>query len=166
MTIPTRTLPLLAIPVSLALGAVVFVVACGVPLPTAPTNEATTPATEAPAATSGEIPRGSGEPRSEPAFTPMTVRPALRNATEVVQVLRAEYPALLRDAGIEGAPLLWIHIATSGAVDDARIFESSGYGPLDQAAINVARAMVFSPAMNGDLVTDVWVQIPVRFAVN
>jgi protein TonB len=95
----------------------------------------------------------------------MTVRPTLTNADVVRDVLVAEYPPLLRDAGIGGSPVVWIHIATTGEVDDARVFESSGFEPLDRAAIDVARAMRFTPAMNGDAVTDAWVQIPIRFAV-
>jgi protein TonB len=150
------------------MGAVVFVGACGVPLPTEPTPESAPAPEQAPTAISSETPPPSAardERAFEPAFTPMTVRPALTNADVVRDVLLAEYPPLLRDAGIGGSPVVWIHIATTGEVDDARIFESSGFEPLDRAAINVARAMRFSPAMNGDAVTDAWVQIPIRFAV-
>lgn len=163
MSTPARTIPLLAVPVSIALGAVVFVIACGVPLPTAPTDEATAPAAEAPPSASVEVPPAAGERLSEPTFSPMTVRPSLSNMEHVRQVLLAEYPALLRDAGIGGTSLMWIHIAASGAVDDARVYESSGYEALDVAAVNVARAMSFTPAMNGDQVTAVWVQLPIRF---
>jgi protein TonB len=169
MTAPARTLSILAIPATFVLGAVVFVGACGVPLPTEPTPEATTPPVEETAATiSSEAPPPSAareERTFEPAFTPMTVRPTLTNAAVVTDVLLAEYPVLLRDAGIGGTPIVWIHIATTGEVDDARVFESSGFEALDQAAINVARAMRFTPAMNGDAVTDAWVQIPIRFQV-
>jgi protein TonB len=164
MTLPTRTLPLVAIPAFVALGAVTFVVACDVPLTTAPTDEATAPAVEVPTSASVDAPTSS-ERAFEPAFTPMTVRPALNNVSHVQQVLLAEYPALLRDAGIGGSPLLWIHIAASGAVDDARISESSGYEPLDQAAINVARAMRFNPAEHEGAPVAVWIQLPIRFTV-
>jgi TonB family protein len=160
MTNPARVAPLIAIPLSIVLGGVVFVVACGVPLPTAPTEEATAPAPV-------EAPPAAAQQSAEPTFTPMTVRPALNNVSHVQQVLLSEYPVLLRDAGIGGSTTVWIHITTAGAVDDARVFEGSGYEALDVAAINVARAMSFSPAMNGDQVTDAWVQIPIRFrAVN
>jgi protein TonB len=158
-----RTLSLLAIPVSVALGGVVFVVACGVPLPTAPTDEATAPNTQAATPGSVQVPPAATERRSEPTFTPMTVRPSLNNVSHVQQVLISEYPALLRDAGIGGSPVVWLHIATSGAVDEARIYESSGYEALDLAALNVARAMTFSPAKDGDRVVAVWVQVPIRF---
>jgi protein TonB len=162
MTAPVRTLSILAIPAVLVVGAVVFVGACGVPLPTEPVSEAPEPSPDAVV----DAPSVSTEPRTlEPYFTPMTVRPVLTNATVVRDVLLAEYPALLRDAGIGGAPVVWIHIATTGEVDDARVFESSGFEALDRAALNVARAMTFNPAMNGDAVTDAWVQIPIRFVV-
>jgi protein TonB len=100
-----------------------------------------------------------------PAFSPMTVRPVLTNAPEVQQVLMREYPAVLRDAGIGGAPVVWLYIGTTGSVDATRIHESSGVEGLDQAAQAVARAMRFTPARNGDDVVAVWVQVPVRFAV-
>ena len=164
MTTP-RTLSILAIPAVLVVGAVVFVGACGAPLPTEPVSEHPEPSTGA-AADASSVSSPPAEPRTrEPHFTPMTVRPSLTNATVVRDVLLAEYPALLRDAGIGGAPVVWLHIATTGEVDDARVFESSGFEALDQAAIHVARAMTFSPAMNGDVATDAWVQIPIRFAV-
>ena len=167
MSSPIRPAFLLAIPVVVVLGGVAFVGACNAPLPTGPTEQATTPAPEpVPAVSSSEqppAPPSLDRQASEPAFTPMTVRPVLENTTRVREVLLAEYPALLRDAGIGGTSVLWIHIPTSGAVDDARVFESSGFAALDEAALNVARAMVFTPAMNGDQVTDTWVQLPIRF---
>jgi TonB family protein len=49
-------------------------------------------------------------------------------------------------------------------VDDTRIHESSGYEALDQAAINVARAMRFSPAEHEGAAVAVWIQLPIRFA--
>jgi TonB family protein len=101
----------------------------------------------------------------EPAFTPMTVRPTLTNANDVSQALMREYPAMLRDAGIGGAPVMWIYIDENGLVADTRVHETSGYEALDQAAMNVARVMTFTPARNGDDVVATWVQIPIRFAV-
>ncbi len=101
----------------------------------------------------------------EPGFTTMTVRPVLTNVPDVQNALMREYPVALRDAGIGGAPVLWIHIAADGAVDDTRVFESSGQARLDEAAQRVAEAMHFRPAQNGDETVAVWVQIPIRFRV-
>ena len=101
----------------------------------------------------------------EPEFTPMTVRPTLTNSDEVSRALTRAYPALLREAGIGGAPVLWLHIDETGIVDATRVHESSGYDALDEAAMRVAEAMRFTPAFDGDAVTATWVQIPIRFAV-
>ena len=100
-----------------------------------------------------------------PTFTPMTVRPQLQNVEEVQRVLMREYPAVLRDAGIGGAPVLWLFIGTSGTVENTRVYESSGFEALDAAAANVAAVMRFSPAYNRDQIVPVWVQIPIRFQV-
>jgi len=100
-----------------------------------------------------------------PGFTPMTVRPTLTNIEEVQRVLMREYPAVLRDAGIGGAPVLWLFIATDGTVQTTRVYETSGFDALDQAAANVASVMRFTPAQNRDQTVAVWVQIPIRFQV-
>jgi protein TonB len=100
-----------------------------------------------------------------PSFTPMTVRPTLTNADEVSRVLMREYPAVLRDAGIGGAPVLWLFIGTNGRVETTRVYESSGFEALDNAAANVAEVMRFTPAYNRDQIVPVWVQIPIRFQV-
>jgi len=100
-----------------------------------------------------------------PGFTPMTVRPTLTNIEEIQRVLMREYPAVLRDAGIGGAPVLWLFIGTDGAVQNTRVYEPSGFDALDQAAANVASVMRFTPAQNRDQTVAVWVQIPIRFQV-
>jgi TonB family protein len=108
---------------------------------------------------------GPTEPVGEPEFTPMTVRPTLTNAAEVSSALMREYPAVLRDAGIGGAPVVWVYITETGTVGATQIHESSGFEALDEAAMNVARVMVFTPAKNGDDIVATWVQIPIRFQV-
>ena len=100
-----------------------------------------------------------------PGFTPMTVRPTLTNIEEIQRVLMREYPAVLRDAGIGGAPVLWLFIATDGTVQTTRVYDTSGFDALDQAAANVASVMRFTPAQNRDQTVAVWVQIPIRFQV-
>ena len=104
------------------------------------------------------------QPIPQPSFTPMSVRPQLTNAENVREALTREYPAVLRDAGIGGAPVLWLYIGTDGTVQRTMVQESSGIAALDEAAQNVARAMRFTPALNRDQRVPVWVQIPIRFA--
>jgi protein TonB len=100
-----------------------------------------------------------------PGFTPMTVRPSLLNVSDIQTALVREYPAVLRDAGIGGAPVLWLYIGTDGVVQRTQVQETSGFEALDQAAANVASQMRFSPAYNRDQQVAVWVQIPIRFQV-
>jgi TonB family protein len=104
-------------------------------------------------------------PRVEdgPTFTPMTVRPELRNARDVQQALIASYPPLLRDAGIGGTPVVWFFIDEEGRVAGTRLSRTSGYPALDEAALNVAAVMEFSPALNRDRRVPVWVEIPIVF---
>ena len=68
-----------------------------------------------------------------PVFTPMTVRPEIRNRAEIQQALMTQYPAMLRNAGIGGTVELWFFISKEGRVLDRRVFTSSGYVQLDEA---------------------------------
>jgi len=101
---------------------------------------------------------------SAPRFTPFTVRPELRNRTEIARALERNYPPLLRDAGIGGETLVWFFIDENGRVQNTRINKSSGYDALDQAALTVASEMQFSPALNRDKKVPVWVAIPIVFS--
>jgi protein TonB len=100
-----------------------------------------------------------------PEFIPYTVAPRLKNREEVLALLREVYPRPLRAAGIGGTVLLWIYVNAEGDVQDARVAESSGYDGLDKAAKTVAAAMHFTPAMNRDRVTAVWLSQPILFEV-
>ena len=99
-----------------------------------------------------------------PTFTPFTVKPELRNPDEVARSLQRNYPPLLRDAGIGGTTIMWFFINENGTVINTKLFKTSGYDALDDAAAKVAEIMKFSPAMNRDKTVQVWVQIPITFA--
>ena len=94
-----------------------------------------------------------------PTFTPMTVRPEIRNRSTVIQAMERGYPPILRDAGIGGQVLVL------GRGIDNRIANSSGNAQLDDAALRVASVYEFTPALNRDQVVPVWVQIPITFQV-
>ena len=100
-----------------------------------------------------------------PTFTPMTVRPEIRNRSAVIQAMERGYPPILRDAGIGGQVLVWFFINEQGRVVDNRIANSSGNAQLDEAALRVASVYEFTPALNRDQVVPVWVQIPITFQV-
>jgi TonB family protein len=100
---------------------------------------------------------------ARPTFTPMTVRPELQNMRDVQRALEAEYPPLLRNAGIGGQARVWFFIDEEGQVQRTQISASSGVAELDSAALRVSRVMQFSPAFNRDQPVQVWVEIPVIF---
>jgi periplasmic protein TonB len=100
-----------------------------------------------------------------PVFTPMTVRPEIKNVPEVIRAMEREYPPILRDAGIGGRVVVWFFIDEEGRVQDNRIAESSGHAALDEAAIKVAGVYQFTPALNRDQKVQVWVQFPITFEV-
>ena len=101
-----------------------------------------------------------------PTFTPYTVAPSLKNRSDVQRALQREYPPLLRDAGIGGTANIWFFIDENGRVLDTRVQQSSGHKSLDDAALNVASIMEFSPALNRDKRVQVWVAFPITFQVN
>ncbi len=100
-----------------------------------------------------------------PAFTPMTVRPEITNRAEIQQALMTQYPAMLWNAGIGGTVNVWFYISEEGRVLDRRIFESSGYVQLDEAALKVAGVFRFTPALNRDRIVQVWIRFPIKFQV-
>jgi TonB family protein len=100
-----------------------------------------------------------------PVFTPYTVRPRLLNAGEVQAALLRYYPPLLKDAGIGGRVTVWFFIDETGNVVKTQINRSSGFNTFDEAALDVADLMRFTPAYNRNDAVPVWVSIPVVFEV-
>lgn len=101
---------------------------------------------------------------AEPTFTPYTVRPDLVNEREVMQALEAEYPPIVRDAGIGGTTNVHFFIDTRGVVQRVLVAETSGHEVLDSAALRVARIFRFTPALDLDEAVSVWIAIPITFA--
>jgi TonB family protein len=106
----------------------------------------------------------SGTTTAAPAFTPMTVRPELRNAADVQRALVRTYPPMLRDAGIGGTAIIWVFVDEKGTVQRTQLGTTAGYPALDEAALSVAGHMEFTPARNRNEVVAVWIQVPVIFS--
>jgi protein TonB len=128
----------------------------------APTTFADNPVDDLPPPPTND---GSADLSAAPVFTPMTVRPEIRNRSEVQAALMRLYPPILRDAGIGGSVTVWFFISDEGTVLDSRISESSGHAELDAAALRVADVFQFTPATNRDEVVQVWIQLPITFQV-
>lgn len=110
-------------------------------------------------------PPKTGSPADRPSFIPYDVAPKLKNAKEIQRLLQRLYPAQLREAGVEGTVVLWIYIDENGEVIRSQVQQSSGYDAMDKAAISTADKMEFSPAMNRDKRTPVWVAQAITFEV-
>lgn len=143
----------------LAGGALLVGTACMVPAPMAPDMDEEEAETER-AETRADEP---GSLRQQPVFTPFTRAPDVINREEVQRALEEEYPAELRDAGIGGTASVHFFIDAEGRVRDTRLNESSGHAELDQAAIEVASVIRFTPALNRDEPTPVWISLPITF---
>jgi protein TonB len=98
-----------------------------------------------------------------PVFTPMTVRPGVKNRAEVSRAMEREYPPLLRDAGIGGTVNVWFFIDEEGRVINRLVQESSGHKALDDAALKVADIIEFTPALNREKRVKVWISLPIHF---
>jgi TonB family protein len=95
--------------------------------------------------------------------TPFTVRPDIMNRAEVARAMEAEYPPLLRDAGIGGRTEVWFYIDAEGVTQRLMVGSSSGHEELDQAALRVASAIEFTAALDGDEPVPVWIVLPITF---
>ena len=112
---------------------------------------------------SSSSPPATGNPTERPTFIPYDVPPRLENPSEIQKLLERGYPSQLREAGIEGTVILWIFVDEQGAVKKTEVKESSGYEAMDQAALGTAEKMRFTPAMNRDKATPVWLAQPITF---
>lgn len=74
-----------------------------------------------------------------------------------------DYPKSAWDEGVGGETVLKIHISSSGAVDSARVLESSGHPGLDSAAVAGALQLRYRPARQGEDPVAVWGVLPVRY---
>ena len=108
---------------------------------------------------------GVSDISAAPVFTPMTVRPEIRNRPEVQAALMREYPPILRDSGIGGTVVVWFFITEEGIVQDKRVSQTSGQAQFDEAALKVADVFRFTPALNRDQRVQVWIEVPITFQV-
>jgi protein TonB len=73
------------------------------------------------------------------------------------------YPEDARKAGWEGTVILGALVNVGGKAEKIEIKGSSGYAPLDQAAVEGLERWLFRPARYGERAVESWVKIPVVF---
>ncbi len=166
MTMPFPKNPWIRALILGSVGAVLVAIACWAPGPlglddaTAPQTFEDNPVAELPPPPQERPP---ADLAAAPTFTPYTVRPDIMNRSELVQALEREYPPLLRDAGIGGTVLVWFFIDETGRVANTLLNQTSGHQALDEAALKVAEAIQFTPALNQDQRVPVWISLPITF---
>jgi protein TonB len=74
-----------------------------------------------------------------------------------------KYPRIAIKRGYQGTTELMVLVNMNGTVDDAWLFESSGYSILDDAALQSVRSWSFTPGKQGNQAIEMWVRVPVRF---
>lgn len=74
-----------------------------------------------------------------------------------------KYPESARRAGIEGDVIIKVLVDVDGSILDARIFLSSGFEELDNAALAASMKAKFEPAKQFGTPVKVWVSIPIKF---
>lgn len=76
-----------------------------------------------------------------------------------------EYPALARRRAYQGTVLLDVRVDRQGGAAEVRVAQSSGHVVLDRSAVAGVRRWRFEPARRLGQPVEMWVQVPVRFAL-
>lgn len=75
------------------------------------------------------------------------------------------YPLSARLRGFEGVAVIAAEILADGRTGNLKIKSSSGYGILDQSAVEAVKAWKFDPARERGKPVSAWVEIPIRFVL-
>ncbi|PWB53346.1 MAG: energy transducer TonB [Nitrosomonadales bacterium] len=73
------------------------------------------------------------------------------------------YPLAARRRGIEGRVLVRAEIQADGSCSRVELKKTSGFDPLDQAALEAVRKWHFVPAKKGAQAVTAWVEVPITF---
>jgi len=109
-------------------------------------------------------------PASLPAAGPQNDSGTEQTTIEATPLYRQnpppDYPPLARRRGQEGTLQLDVLVNSRGGVNEVRLAESSGHDLLDRAAMAAVQAWLFQPGKRGDEAIDMWVRVPIRFALH
>lgn len=73
------------------------------------------------------------------------------------------YPLAARRRGIEGSVLVRAEVQADGSCSRVELKKTSGFDPLDQAALEAVRKWRFVPAKKGSQSITAWVEVPITF---
>lgn len=77
-----------------------------------------------------------------------------------------KYPQAARRRHYQGTVLLDVRVTPQGRAAEVKVIQSSGYPILDESALSTVRQWRFTPARRGMQPIEMWVEVPVRFALN
>ncbi len=75
------------------------------------------------------------------------------------------YPLMARENGWEGLAVLRVLVEKDGKPARVLVERSSGYGVLDESALNTVKKWQFSPSWMGNMTFTSWVKVPIRFVL-
>lgn len=102
----------------------------------------------------------TASPGSQNAFVPPSSTAAyLRNP-------KPSYPRMALKRGMQGVVVVSVEVSPRGMALAVKIKKSSGYSPLDNAALKAVQAWRFAPATRGGVPVAATVDVPIRFALN
>jgi TonB family protein len=104
----------------------------------------------------------SGQSRPGSPRNPWDQAPQLVNAAQVPRMLEAEYPPLLRDAGIHAEAEVSIRISAAGVVESVQVVSAS-HAEAGPAAARALRGARFRPASKDGVPIAAEVLLPVSF---
>jgi protein TonB len=84
----------------------------------------------------------------------------------LIRMVPPNYPALARQAGIEGTVLLRVVVGTDGKVENATVIQSDVTPAMEKAAIAAARQFLFKPAKQRTVPVRASMAVPIRFVLH
>ena len=84
----------------------------------------------------------------------------------LIRYVAPSYPALARQAGIEGMVLLRVVVGTDGKVESASVIQSDVTPAMEKAAIAAARKFIFKPAKQRTVPVRASMAVPIRFKLH
>ena len=84
----------------------------------------------------------------------------------LIRYVPPSYPALARQAGIEGTVLLRVVVGTDGKVESATVIQSDVTPAMEKAAIAAARKFLFKPAKQRTVPVRASMAVPIRFKLH
>ena len=89
-----------------------------------------------------------------------------RYNSKTLNNLPPSYPSLARRLGQQGTVVLRVLVLSSGNAGSVAISQSSGFGQLDEVALNTVRNWHFIPAKSGVNAVDHLIDVPITFKLN